>query len=42
MAADQSYRIARDSWDLANTNKEAIVEINSQICEILLRLDALE
>lgn len=42
MAAGQSYRIARDSWDLANTNKEAIVEINSQICEILLRLDALE
>lgn len=42
MAADQSYRIARDSWDLANTNKEAIVDINSQICEILLRLDALE
>lgn len=42
MAADQSYRIARDSWDLANTNKDAIVDINSQICEILLRLDALE
>lgn len=42
MAADQSYRVARDSWELANTNKEAIVEINSQICEIILRLDALE